>query len=401
MSLMRRRHRAALAAGAVAAALALTATACGPGEDEAGSGGKEDNQPVEKPDSQEDRLNDLLDALPVDIDVDKWKDGEWKNWDQDQWLREAGEYIGIIIEDFWDADRMRDALDMDRGVDEEEIEDVDPGEEEPPADDPDDDRGVTDPDPVPVEAVAEPAPYTGNNPAVGKIFMETPEGTMVCSGSVVKDPDNPGKSNLVATAGHCVHAGAEGGWFRNVAFVPAYNSSGVPLEESVNLPFEEIAPLGIWWAEYVGTTDYWVQNGTAVGGDGAHQDFAVMKVVPEEGTTQSLEEMTGAAYDITFDAPAVSQLSPFKVIGYPAAEPFDGEQMYSCTDQPTRLSLDPAQPVMYRVGCTMTAGSSGGPWIHDGALISVTSIGPYDSTWLAGPRLEADCEEVFDTVRTS
>ena len=43
------------------------------------------------------------------IDLDKWKNGEWKNWDKDKWLREAEDYINPIIEDLWDPDRMRDA----------------------------------------------------------------------------------------------------------------------------------------------------------------------------------------------------------------------------------------------------------------------------------------------------
>ena len=46
---------------------------------------------------------------------------------------------------------------------------------------------------------------------------------------------------------------------------------------------------------------------------------------------------------------------------------------------------------MYRIGCTMTGGSSGGGWFRmvDGktVLVSNTSIGPTDNTWLAGPQL--------------
>lgn len=47
---------------------------------------------------------------------------------------------------------------------------------------------------------------------------------------------------------------------------------------------------------------------------------------------------------------------------------------------------------MYRIGCSMTAGSSGGGWIAAGqdgkpALVSNTSIGPVTTGWLAGPRL--------------
>ncbi len=120
---------------------------------------------------------------------------------------------------------------------------------------------------------------------------------MVCSGTVVKDPAKPGQSNLVATAGHCVHAGTEGGWFRNIAFVPAFNNNGAP--DPYNAPFEEMAPYGIYWANYVSTTQYWIDNGTAMGGGGAHGDFAILEVENEDGSSQSLEETVGNAWRST------------------------------------------------------------------------------------------------------
>ncbi|CAM5739615.1 Secreted protein OS=Streptomyces alboniger OX=132473 GN=CP975_26720 PE=4 SV=1 [Streptomyces alboniger] len=72
-------------------------------------------------------------------------------------------------------------------------------------------QGVRDPEPA-VEADAEKAPYHENAPPVGKIFIDSPEGPMVCSGTVVKDVTHPGKSNLVWTVGHCVRASGGGGW---------------------------------------------------------------------------------------------------------------------------------------------------------------------------------------------
>ncbi|CAM5603392.1 V8-like Glu-specific endopeptidase OS=Streptomyces rimosus subsp. rimosus (strain ATCC / DSM 40260 / JCM 4667 / NRRL 2234) OX=1265868 GN=SRIM_030445 PE=4 SV=1 [Streptomyces rimosus subsp. rimosus] len=47
---------------------------------------------------------------------------------------------------------------------------------------------------------------------------------------------------------------------------------------------------------------------------------------------------------------------------------------------------------MYRIGCLMTAGSSGGPWFAKGSdgkpvLVSNASIGPRPAGWLAGPHL--------------
>ncbi|MEU0272036.1 hypothetical protein ABZ129_09305, partial [Streptomyces sp. NPDC006307] len=84
--------RPLLAAASVAAALALTATACGPGEDTAGgepsaSAGQTADGKITIPDELKDRLKEH------GIDLDKWKNGEWKNWDKDTWLREAKDYV--------------------------------------------------------------------------------------------------------------------------------------------------------------------------------------------------------------------------------------------------------------------------------------------------------------------
>ena len=58
---------------------------------------------VKIPDDLKDRLKEH------GIDLDKWKDGAWKNWDKDDWLREADDYVNPIIKGLWDPDRMRDA----------------------------------------------------------------------------------------------------------------------------------------------------------------------------------------------------------------------------------------------------------------------------------------------------
>jgi hypothetical protein len=404
MSSIRRRpgrRRAAMAATALAACLALTATACSddaggdPGDNSSSNGGQAD-----------DALQDIVDGLPIDIDLDAWLDGEWQNWDEDQWLSELGDYFGPIIEGLWN-DRFGEAQEQDPDIDEEQIEE-DP--DAPEADNPDDDRGITDPQPEVVEAIEAQTPYTENAPPLGRIFFDTPDGPAACSGTVVSDPNAPGKSNLVATAGHCVHAGASGGWYRNIVFVPYYNPNAVPAEDLATMPEEEyvqeVAPHGVWWSEYVSTTDYWVENGSDMGGDGAHGDFAVMSVAPEDGSGQSLEETVGGSVPVNFDAPAVSGLGEVQLFGYPAAPPYDGEHLYSCTDTPARLSLDAAMPVMYWAGCTMTGGSSGGGWLRTGdngelELVSVNSIGPLESTWLAGPRLEDDAQVVLDDVSSN
>lgn len=50
----------------------------------------------------------------------------------------------------------------------------------------------------------------------------------------------------------------------------------------------------------------------------------------------------------------------------------------------------------------MTGGSSGGGWFRvvDGrtVLVSNTSIGPTDSTWLAGPQLGKGAKAIYDNM---
>ncbi len=50
----------------------------------------------------------------------------------------------------------------------------------------------------------------------------------------------------------------------------------------------------------------------------------------------------------------------------------------------------------------MTGGSSGGGWFRvvgdKSQLVSNTSIGPADNTWLAGPQLGSGAKQVFDNM---
>lgn len=385
------RRRPILAVAAMAAALAVTATACGPSDD--GADAKPSSSATQ---SEADDL-ELPKDLPTSLeDLKKWKDGAWQDWSQEDWLREAADFINPIIKDLWDATRMRDADEQERDVDDSEI---DEGGENSG----DEDQGVTDPLPEPVQAQAVRPSYHQKAAPVGKVFMDTPQGTAVCSGAVVEDPARPGKSNLVATAGHCVHAGKDGGWFRNIMFVPSYNDGALEGADLENADLEQLAPYGKWWAKWAQTTTHWIEEGATTGGSGAPQDFAVMHVQPEDESGKSLEEVVGSSLSINFDQPKVSSLNQLSSYGFPAAPPYDGERMFSCTDRPGRLTLDPAQPTMYQIGCTMTGGSSGGPWLSKGPdgktqLFSVNSIGPADSTWLAGPRLGDEAKGVYQAI---
>lgn len=384
----RRTRPSVLAVASVTAVLALTATACGPSEDDAsdkpsGSTGQSSTDRITIPDDLKDRLKEH------GIDLDQWKHGEWKNWDRGTWLREAKDFVNPIIEGLWDKDRMRDA---------------EKPPEQPVDNDISGDEGVTDPAPAPVRAAGVTAPYHANAPESGKLLFDSPEGSMVCSATVVQDPAHPGRSNLVWTAGHCVHAGKKGGWYRNIAFVPSYNDSGLSTAELKNASREKVAPYGVWWGDWAQTSDQWIAQGSEAGGQGAPYDFAVLHVTPEKGSAgKSLEETVGSALPVDFNAPAVPQIANMTATGFPAAPPYDGQKMFRCQDRPGRLSLAQADPTMYRIGCSMTGGSSGGGWVAAGqdgkpALVSNTSIGPVTAGWLAGPRLGKEAKGVYGSV---
>ncbi|MER7968356.1 hypothetical protein ABZ439_27825 [Streptomyces sp. NPDC005840] len=386
-----RSTRPSLAVFALASVLALTVTACDSGDTtadgrasaSASAADTDSDGKIKIPDDIRDKLKEH------GIDIDKWKNGAWKNWDRDDWLREADQFVNPIIKNLWNPDRMRDAEDPDQRVDTNDLSG---------------DQGVTDPTPAAVTARAVAPSYHANAATAGKVFFDSPEGTMVCSATVVADPAHPGKSNLVWTAGHCVHAGKKGGWYRNVAFVPSYNDAGRTAAQLENATREEVAPYGVWWGDGAQTSQQWISKGGATGGDGASYDFAVIHVTPEQGGDgKSLEETVGAALPVDFNAPAVPKVSTVTATGYPAAKPFDGQKLYQCQDRPGRLSIATSDPTMYRIGCTMTGGSSGGGWVATGsdgkpALVSNTSIGPVTSGWLAGPRLGDVAKSVYESV---
>lgn len=368
-----------IAAACGAASALLLVAACGPTDDSAVA----DPAPsasVPKDDGGDDFK--LPDGLPTTLeDLKDWKWDDWKNWAEDA-SQEA--FKNPLVKDLWDAERMKEAEPLDK-----EVKNTFDG------------QGVTDPEPDPVQAERVPTPYHEYAAPPGKIFFDSPEGPMVCSGTVVADPAHPGKSNLVWTAGHCVHGGRNGGWYRNIQFVPAYNDTGKDLQNQ-QAGEREVAPYGEWWAEWAQTSSQWINEGAATGGAAAPYDYAVMKVVPRSGS-KSLEETVGNALPVWFNAPRQTLGQGAGAYGYPAGAPYDGQIMYHCDDNPTRLSLDSTAPTMLRIGCTMTGGSSGGGWYAKGPggktyLVSNTSIGPAQNTWLAGPYLGDGAKGVYEAI---
>ncbi|MER6298851.1 hypothetical protein ABT247_04650 [Kitasatospora sp. NPDC001539] len=363
-----RTRRAATAGAALLAALTLTAAACGP---------EGPAVPAAPPAA-------LPKAAPTSLgDLSGWKVEDWARY-----VAESG-FTNPVAPGYWSVSRMETA--RARPTPEYSL------TASAPATGP----GAVQRDapPAAVPAVPQQHPYGPDSAVVGKLFMTTPQGDAVCSATVVSDPLDPGRSNLVYTAAHCLHDGRGGGWARNLVFVPGFNRDG---RARRGRPYDDqqAAPYGRWTVVRALVSPTWLKES----GVGAHEqyDFAVLRVRGEADSGPSLEEAVGGSVPVWFNAPR-DQVGSVVAYGYPVERPFDGMELDRCGSPtaPGLLSFDRTRPPMYVIGCTMTGGAGGGGWFvtKDGKpnLVSVSALGDRNPAgYLAGPALLDQAKQAFD-----
>lgn len=181
---------------------------------------------------------------------------------------------------------------------------------------------------------------------IGKVFFTLNGGDYVCSGNVVSSANE----SVVATAGHCLNAGP-GAFATRWTFVPAYENGS--------------APYGRWPATELIAPTQWTARGDIT------YDTGFATVATRGG--QTIQDVVGAT-SIAFNQPR--GLS-YKAYGYPAGAPFDGQKLWLC--QGSTVNDPFGQSDSQGIPCNMTGGSSGGPWfLANGAQNSVNSFG-YDA----------------------
>ena len=179
-------------------------------------------------------------------------------------------------------------------------------------------------------------PYT----TIGKLFLTLSGVNYVCSASVLRP-------HLLLTARHCVYDYPTSTWATNVIFDPGYNSTPNPV-------------LGGDWVAYSLATwtgnapDYQYDIGMIITYNKNRTGCA-----PTTGNPQ-IESYTGYlgwSYGGDYSQRA---WDPF---GYPAASPFTGKVMVQCETSTGALNQF-GNTNTVEVGCDMTGGCSGGPWIR-------------------------------------
>ncbi|MGW0971741.1 trypsin-like serine peptidase [Streptomyces sp. NPDC002516] len=392
------RSRTLAAAAAVIAAVMITTTACDGKKDDTGAAARPSAsaQAGKGADSGQDDGSvsiggyKLPSGIPTELSgaaLDKWKNGGWQ--DYSHWASKAEDFANPYIKDFWSPEKMAEAK---ASIPVARAGSTSSGSG----------SGATSylPDGrVTKQAAAKVrGTYHHYAPPVGKMFFSSPQGNMVCSAAVVTDPAHPGKSNLVWTAGHCVHAGKGGGWYRNIAFVPSYNNSANLSSRQITDPrAKSVSPYGIWWADWATTSSQWMTGGAHTGNAASGYDYAVLHVKPENGG-KSLQEQLGSALPVWFGAPAANKVTSMKVRGYPAEAPYDGSKMYDCHGATKRFVLASNVPAQFMIGCTMNGGASGGPWFmtHNGRTYLVSNNSLSDrKTFITGPHLGENAKQVY------
>jgi V8-like Glu-specific endopeptidase len=289
------------------------------------------------------------------------------------------EHARIIA--FWTPDRMQSAIPRDFAIE--------PGRAAVPAGKPGTGGGGT---------TVGGASWTNTTSLIyrasGKVYFTIGNSAYICSGSVVNDgrPDY----SLVLTAGHCAFDESSGHFVTNWLFIPQFDSN--PTYTCGNTAY------GCWTADALV-----VHNGYATAGSYNTQatlhDYAIAIVGGGgKAATDNLQlDVTVGSFGISFNAvPDGTQTYAF---GYPAAGKYRGADLVYCAGP---VGSDPLNGNnTYRLGCDMTGGSSGGPWLtgfdastgNAGTLTSVNSY-TYSSVKnkMHGPKFDLKTQAVFNAA---
>lgn len=148
------------------------------------------------------------------------------------------------------------------------------------------------------------------------------------------------------TAGHCIHAGDgmsgdpySGNWSTEVIFVPAYQNGN--------------APLGVWTAYELWITPEWHSS--------KDLRYDMGGVVLNINGGQKISQVVGS---LGFAFNQDTSLH-WMDIAYPSETPFNGSTQQICAGSFAYRDTSLPAPYPVAMGCDMTQGSSGGPWILD------------------------------------
>jgi V8-like Glu-specific endopeptidase len=205
--------------------------------------------------------------------------------------------------------------------------------------------------------------------AVGKIFFTLGDTNYTCSGTLVRGK----RVYVVLTAAHCVTNG-RGQWAVDWTFAPGYSGGA--------------EPYGRYAARRFFVSPRW--KGPAAS---ERYDVAFVQVTPARlDGPKSRRRKAPAGLPIRFAGrQTLARRARAYVFGYPALPPYSGLYLNYCAG-PAASSV--TRRGSMEIGCSMTAGDSGGPWLTGfspqtgaGTIAAVTAY-----------KLSGDLQTLYGTV---
>ena len=233
----------------------------------------------------------------------------------------------------------------------------------------------------------------------GRVYFAFGQSAYICSGSVIRDGSRAGYSTVL-TAAHCVYDQKKGKFATKWLFIPDFDAA----------PTYTCADtyLGCWNAVSIVTRSEFTTarrlTNSALQHDWA---FVVVGGGGKTGTASQLDEavnLTTGATGLQLAAAAQPLNTVMTAIGYPAAAPYNGNNLTYCQNPVTRDAN--TSNTTYKMSCLMTGGSSGGPWVLNGgsgfnaSATSLNSYGYTGDTNMYGPIFGSNTQATFAAAQT-
>ncbi len=226
----------------------------------------------------------------------------------------------------------------------------------------------------------------------GRVLFSDADGNWICSASVVSDGSTSNGYSLVVSAGHCAYDG-HGGWAYNWMYMPDFDA-----DPSYNC---QTRTLGCWTATHLVLWSAFVSGG-GFGSGTLGYDWSIARV-GLGGTSGGTELDSSGSYPLKTSGNGVGDAA--WAFGYPAAQKYKGYDLVYCAG--TTVD-DPYGRPTWGVGCDMTGGSSGGPWLVDttdpgdgsGSIASVNSYGYSGLKYMFGPIFNANTATTYNAAKT-
>lgn len=214
---------------------------------------------------------------------------------------------------------------------------------------------------------------------VGKLFFKQYGTSYVASAASIGN-------YAIWTAGHCVHKGdgKSTGWSTNAVFVPVYKDGNTP--------------YGQWPASRLFTRTNWMNKGNP---NGLGEDMGGAILYNQGG--KKISQVVGSL-GFAWNQPTYQH---WHAIGYPAVSPFSGNRMIETKASFAYLESSMSlKPVPRAIGCDMTGGCSGGPWVLNlGTLNYLNGNNSYRLTSrleeMKSPYFGNEAKSLYDTIKAA